>query len=364
MKITSIIAFVFLSISCTQERQITPDVPLFYLPSNFPAPQYSLDPSRITPEGFELGKRLYYDGILSRDSTIACGECHRQYFAFTHHLHDVSHGIGNRTGLRNSLSLQNLAWEKHYMWDGAITDLYMQPIIPIQHPDEMDDQLENVLAKLRRTKGYPPLFRAAFGSEEITSDRMRNALTQFMLCLISGNSKYDKYRRGENGTVLTSDEQEGLKLFQTKGCSSCHSGELFTDGSFRNNGLSKFERTKVVYTDGKPTLQIVVDYGRYFVTRVEIDRYRFKVPSLRNIGESKPYMHDGRFTRLQEVLDFYDTGVQETPNIDPIFKTNGRIGIPLNADEKRKIIAFLNTLTDWEFLKDKRFSEPDGFPVR
>ncbi|SDL76415.1 cytochrome-c peroxidase [Siphonobacter aquaeclarae] len=351
-------------LSCSPGKDSPETKPFFYVPANFPQPEYPVASNPVTQAGFDLGKRLFYDGILSRDSTIACGECHRQYFAFTHHLHDLSHGIENRIGLRNSLSLQNLAWEKHYMWDGAVTDLYQQPIVPIQHPDEMDDKLDNVVQKLRKTKGYPPLFKAAFGSEEITSDKMLKAITQFVLSLVSANSKYDKYVRKEGNVTLTTDELDGMKLFESKGCKTCHAGELFTDGSFRNNGLSKFERTKVVYVDGKPTLQVVVDYGRYFVTQLETDRYKFKVPTLRNIAESLPYMHDGRFTKLQEVLDYYDAGVQDTPNLDPLLKQGGRLGIPMTADEKRKIIAFLNTLTDTEFLQDKRFAEPDGFPVR
>ncbi|WP_420152230.1 cytochrome-c peroxidase [Siphonobacter sp.] len=352
-----------ISLACSKDPAPSAPVPLFSIPKNFPQPDYPVAQKPVTEAGFALGKQLFYDGILSRDSTIACGECHRQYYAFTHHMHDLSHGIENRTGLRNSLALQNLAWQKHYMWDGAVENLDLQAIVPITHPDEMDDTMENVVKKLQRTKGYPPLFKAAYGTEDITADRTLHALTQFMLTLVSANSRYDKYVRKE-GETLSADELEGMKLFESKGCKSCHAGELFTDGSFRNNGLPKFERTKVVYVNGKPMLQVVIDEGRYNVTKQESDRFKFKVPSLRNIAESLPYTHDGRFTKLQEMLDHYASGVQDTPNLDPLLKQNGRLGISMTADEKRKIIAFLNTLTDTEFLKDQRFAEPAGFPVR
>ncbi|GAB2783768.1 cytochrome c peroxidase [Rhabdobacter roseus] len=348
----------------TKPEPVKPEV-LFEVPANFPAPVYLLDQNPITEEGFTLGKTLFYDGILSRDSTIACGECHRQYFGFTHHLHDLSHGINDRTGLRNALGLQNLAWLRRFQWDGEIESLDEQPVFPIEHADEMDDTMDNVLRKLRASANYPKLFKAAYGSEEITSEKMLKALSQFMLTLVSANSRYDKYVRQESGGTLTAAELEGKALFATKGCQGCHAGELFTDQSFRNNGLPKFERTKVVYVDGRPTVQLVVDEGRFRVTGNPADRFTFRVPSLRNVEATLPYMHDGRFTTLEQVLDYYASGVQDTPNLDPIFKqADGSLGIPLTADEKAKIIAFLKTLTDTDFLKDKRFAEPPGFPVR
>ncbi len=337
---------------------------LFEIPSNFPKPVYLVDNNPVTSEGFELGKTLFYDGILSRDSSIACGECHRQTYAFSHHGHDLSHGIDGRIGLRNAQPLQNLAWRERFQWDGKAATLDEQPILPIEHPDEMDDKLPNVVARLQRHQGYKDLFKKAFGTETITSERMLKALSQFMLSLVSANSRYDKYIRKEAGASLSADELEGMALFESKGCKSCHAGELFTDESFRSTGLSKFERTKVEYINGKPVLQIVIDEGRFRVTGLESDRFKFKVPSLRNIEVSKPYMHDGRYTSLQEVLDFYASGVTEMPNLDPLMRQNAGLGIAMTAEEKRKIIAFLRTLTDDTFLKDKRFTEPDGFPVR
>jgi cytochrome c peroxidase len=302
---------------------------------------------------------------LSRDSTIACGECHRQNHGFTHHLHDLSHGINGRTGLRNALPLQNLAWLRRFQWDGSIEHLEQQPIFPIEHPDEMDDTMENVVKKLRSSTTYPVLFKAAYGREEVTLDKMLNALTQFMLALVSAQSKYDHYVRKENGVMFTAEELAGKQLFESKGCINCHAGELFTDQSFRNNGLAPFERSKVVYVNGKATIQVVVDEGRFRVTGKPADRFAFVVPSLRNIVATLPYMHDGRFKTLKEVLDFYGSGMHDSPTLDPMFRrADSTLGVPLNEDEKTKLIAFLNTLTDNEFLINPRFAEPDGFPVR
>jgi cytochrome c peroxidase len=369
MKPPYLICFLVLLLACKGAEPVTEPVepepepkPLFYTPTEFGAPVYEVARNPVTPAGFELGKTLFYDGLLSRDKTIACGECHRQYYGFTHHLHDLSHGIDNRTGLRNAQPLQNLAWEKSFLWDGAVTHLDDQPVVPITHPDEMDFRVDSVVARLRKHPTYPGLFRAAFGTEEVTSERTMRALSQFMLSLISVDSKYDRARRGTE--PLTPDEAAGLQLFEQKGCASCHAGPLFTDGSFRNNGLPPFERTKLEYVNGVPLFQRVMDEGRARVTGAAADRFKFRVPSLRNIAATLPYTHDGRFQTLSQVLDHYASGVQDSPTLDPLLKQNGRLGIPLSADEKTKIIAFLRTLTDPQFLSDPRAAEPPGFPVR
>ncbi|GAB2783756.1 cytochrome c peroxidase [Rhabdobacter roseus] len=311
----------------------------FEVPANFPAPTYDFSRNPITQDGFELGKALFNDPILSRDLTISCAECHTQPHGFTHHGHDVSHGIDNRKGTRNSLPIQNMAWESEFFWDGGVGDLDFVPIVPIENPVEMDENTGNVLEKLRQTRRYPLLFKKAFGSEEITSQRFLKALSQFMLTLVSANSRYDKYVRQE-GEVLTQEERAGLALFK-QNCASCHAGELFTDKSYRNNGL---------------TLQGTPDEGRYLITANPADKYRFRVPSLRNVAVTAPYMHDGRFYTLEAVLDHYASGVQDTPNLDPLLQQNGRRGIPLTAQEKAQLVAFLGTLTDTDFLTDKRFS--------
>lgn len=314
----------------------------FAVPANFPPPVYALEQNQPTKAGVLLGRALFYDGNLSRDGSIACAECHNQAYAFTHHQHDVSHGIDNRVGTRNSMPIQNLAWSTDFFWDGGVHNLDLVPIAPIENPLEMDEQSANVIAKLRKSTRYPSMFKAAFGTDEINGPRFLQALSQFMLTLVSGNSRYDKWVRKEAGGTLTSDEQAGLSLVRTK-CSGCHGGELFTDNSFRNNGLF---------------IQGSKDIGRAHVTERPDDRYRFKVPSLRNIEKTLPYMHDGRFYSLEAVLDHYTDNVQPTENLDPLLQKDGRLGIALTATEKQQIILFLKTLTDEQFLRDPRFVEP------
>jgi cytochrome c peroxidase len=328
----------FLAFACSATEQAMPS--LFSVPNNFPKPVYDVSKNPVTQAGFELGKALFNDGLLSRDGSVSCGDCHLQNYAFTHHGHDVSHGIDNRKGIRNAPSIQNMAWQKDFFWDGGVGDLDMFSIAPIENPLEMDEKLGNVLAKLRKTSTYPAMFKKAYGSEEITTQGFLKALSQFMLTLVSANSRYDKYIRNE-GVMLTDDEIAGIAIFKQK-CASCHTGELFTDNSYRNNGLA---------------IQGTMDVGRYRITEIETDRYRFKVPSLRNVAVTQPYMHDGRFYTLEVVLDHYADNVQNTPNLDPILKQGNKLGISLNAIEKKQLIAFLNTLTDNQFLTDKRFSE-------
>ncbi len=315
---------------------------LIKAPANFPKPVYAIEQNRPTTAGVRLGRALFYDTMLSRDRSIACAECHSQAYAFTHHQHDVSHGINNRVGDRNSMPIQNMAWQKSFFWDGGVHDLDLVPLAPIENPVEMDEKSTNVLNKLRGSQKYPPLFKEAFGTEEVTGPRFLQALSQFMLTMVSGNSRYDKWVRKEPGGTLTDEEQAGLTAFRAK-CSSCHAGELFTDDSFRNNGLP---------------IQGSKDLGRARVTERAEDRYKFRVPSLRNVEKTLPYMHDGRFYSLAAVLNQYATNVQPTENLDPLLKQNGRLGIALTADEKTQIIAFLKTLTDEQFLRDSRFAEP------
>jgi cytochrome c peroxidase len=309
----------------------------FQQPVNFPLPVYHFSTNNVTKEGFELGRKLFYEKLLSANNTISCGSCHIQTSAFTHHGHSVSHGIFDRMGTRNSPPIMNLAWNSSFMWDGGIFDLDLQAIAPITNHVEMDETMENVLNKLRNTAPYPSLFNAAFGSAEISSARFLKALSQFMLMCISNNSKYDSVMRHEPDKMFTASEQEGYVLVRQK-CTPCHTEPLFTDNSFRNNGIA---------------ISLVNDEGRYLVTQADKDRYTFKVPSLRNLAYTAPYMHDGRFLTLEAVLDHYSGQVQSTPNLDPLLHG----GIIMNAAEKASIISFLNTLNDRSFILDKRFAE-------
>jgi cytochrome c peroxidase len=327
----------------TPEDAAYTDIPLeLETPSNFPPLAFDLENNPITLKGFELGRKLFYDGRLSSDGTVSCGFCHEQRHAFTHHGHTVSQGVHGQTGTRNTPSIQNLAFQDTFMYDGATDHLNLQPLIPLTSPMEMDGNLTQILAMMKADPEYQKLFAAAFPGKPINTDNMLKAMGQFMAMVVSANSKFDKFRRNETGGTLTADEQQGYVIFNQK-CASCHATDLFTDHSFRNNGLAV-----------NPQLN---DVGRYRVSLDENDRYKFKVPSLRNVEKTAPYMHDGRFFTLESVLNHYSSGIVDSATLDPSLNNNGTLGIPLTESEKTKIIAFLKTLTDEEYLKDKRFSE-------
>lgn len=334
-----ILPFLF---SCSDEDEYK-NVPIdFKVPSNFPALAYDFTNNPPTEKGFELGKKLFYDGRLASDGIVSCGFCHIQENAFTHHGHTVSHGVNNAAGTRNSPPIQNMAFQTAYMWDGATTHLDLQPIIPFTSPIEMNGNFSSAIEMMKSDAEYKKLFKQAFNDGQINSENMLKALGQFMALLVSSNSKFDKYRRNESGGTMTADELDGYAIFNQK-CASCHATDLFTDNSFRNNGLAINPQ--------------VNDIGRFRVTQIETDRYKFKVPSLRNIEKTAPYMHDGRFYTLEAVLNHYASGVNNTENLDPSLNNNGTLGIPLTEVEKVKIIAFLKTLTDNEFLTNSKFAE-------
>lgn len=339
--IKHIVAGIFvltLSISACKKETIKENSTPF-VPVNFPTPVYDLSVNPVTEPGFILGRKLFYDPILSRDNSTSCGSCHQQFASFVHAGHIVSHGIDDKLGTRNSPPVINMLWSKTFFWDGGVHNLDLVPPNPIHNPVEMDEKFENVLVKLRNTEGYPKLFESAFGTDEITSVRFLQALSQFMASLVSANSRYDKYVRNEGGT-LAANEQEGLQLFQQK-CASCHATDLFTDRGFHNNGIQTS----------------IADSGRYAITLNPGDIGKFKTPTLRNIEKTSPYMHNGNFRSLEEVLNHYANGIRASATLDSTLNNNAVVGIPLTADEQQKIIAFLKTLTDEEFLRDKRFAE-------
>ncbi|WP_375558639.1 cytochrome-c peroxidase [Bernardetia sp. OM2101] len=347
-KILLVFTISILFFSCQKENANPKEKFEFKTPSNFPQPTYDLKENPVTVEGFELGRKLFYTGMLSRDGTISCGSCHAQTSGFTQHGHDLSHGIDDQLTLRNSLPIQNLAWSKNFFWDGGVFHLDLFAIAPIEAENEMGETLPNVLQKLRNTEGlqspktdYPLLFEKTFGTKEITTDRFLKALSQFQLMCISANSRYDKHVRNEstNEEKLTTQELKGLELFE-QNCSNCHSTTLFTDQSYRNNGL------KV----GNPN-----DTGRHRITQNDEDKFKFKVPSLRNVEVTRPYMHDGRFRNLEAVLDHYTEGIQDSETLDESLKA--KLKIELNQEEKEAIIAFLKTLTDEDFLNNPILSE-------
>lgn len=345
MKINYLILFILpLMWSCSNDNAAEyVDVPLeFKVPSNFPPLAYNIAQNPPTEKGFELGKKIFYDGRLSSDGDISCSFCHIQQNAFTHHGHTVSHGVNNASGTRNSPSIQNMAFQTQFMWDGAADNLDFQPVIPLLSDIEMNGNFGNIITMMKADPNYVKLFGQAFKNKEINTENMFKALSQFMVMNISANSRFDKYRRNESGGTLSADELAGYSVFKAK-CATCHATDMFTDNSFRNNGLA--------------VNPLVNDIGRYRLTQLSQDYYKFKVPSLRNVELTAPYMHDGRFGTLDAVLNHYSNAVVNSATLDPILNQNGTLGIPLSAAEKAQIIAFLKTLTDYQYITDTRFSE-------
>ncbi len=309
------------------------------VPEGWPQPVYDFSNNPLTSAGFQLGRQLFYDPLLSRDTTISCASCHLQATGFAHVDHALSHGIVGRIGHRNAPALMNLAWSSSFMWDGGVQHLDMQPISPITSPAEMDETMKNVVEKLNNTGKYRRMFHAAFGDSLATGQRTLQALSQFILLLNSANSKYDKFIRQEPGGEFNAQEMNGLAIFRQH-CATCHTEPLFTSGGFANNGL--------------PVDTALLDFGRLRITQHPQDSLLFKIPTLRNIQFTYPYMHDGRFKKLLEVVNHYTAGIQNSPTLDARLQTP----IVLTHEQKIDLVAFLLTLTDREFLFDARF----GFP--
>jgi cytochrome c peroxidase len=335
---STIILFSFFIESCKKSDVVAGITPLrFTTPPGFPQTQYDFAANPLTKEGFELGRKLFYEGKLSKDGNFPCASCHQQAGSFATVDHDLSHGFDNQFTTRNAPPLFNLAWHKEFHWDGGINHLDVQPLAPITAPNEMAEDMNNVVKKLKEDVAYPSLFKKAFGTDEINSQRIFRSLSQFMVMMVSANAKYDKMKRGE--VTFTQNEQTGYNLFKAK-CASCHAEPLFTDLSYRNNGLALNASLK--------------DAGRMRITNNRMDSLKFKVPSLRNVTLSAPYMHDGRFFDLFTVLTHYATGINNSTTLDPLLANK----IPLTLLEKDYLIIFLQTLTDSSFLTDKQFEQP------
>lgn len=316
---------------------------LFKTPANWPKPVYNFSKNALSKEKILLGRVLFYDPMVSKDGKVSCASCHSQFSAFTHVDHALSHGIHDSIGTRNSPALMNLAWQSSFMWDGAINNLDVQALAPISHPAEMGSSINELVSKLQSLKLYRQLYANAFGDSAITGERTLKALSQFMLTLVSSNSKYDKVKRQEE--KFNAQEENGYRLFQ-KNCASCHTEPLFTTNGFANNGLA--------------VDMVLKDYGKVKITHRQTDSLKFKVPTLRNIEFTYPYMHDGRFKKLSEVLNHYTREIIQSPTLAPELKA----GITLTSNEKVDLIAFLLTLSDKEFVFNKDFGFPKAILLR
>ncbi|MCH8903257.1 MAG: cytochrome-c peroxidase [Bacteroidetes bacterium] len=305
----------------------------------------------VTIEGVDLGRHLFYDPILSFDKTIACASCHRQEAAFSDAPVIFSIGISGEEMNRNTPPLFNLAWYPSLFWDGKAKSIEEQIFHPVRAHDEMNLEWPEAVKRLKESEFYKPKFKAAFGDQEIDSLLIARAIAQFERTFISNQSKYDRVLRGE--TYFSTDEYEGFVLMndQTKGdCLHCHTTDgdaLGTTLKFSNNGLDP------VYDPLD-----YADNGLGGITGKVKDNGKFKIPSLRNVEITPPYMHDGRFETLEEVLDFYSERVNQSVNIDSKMEFAHKKGAHLSRSEKKKIIVFLKTLTDSTFISNPAFSNP------
>ena len=299
-----------------------------------------------TVEGVALGKKLFFDKTLSANQTIACASCHAPQNAFTDNT-PTSDGIDGIFGTRNSMPLFNLAWNygERFTWDGKELSLERQAIEPVQNPIEMHSDWDDVVDRLQVDNDYPELFRLAFKTSTITKELTTKAIAQFERTLISANSKFDRFSLGQ--ATLTPQEQNGLNVFmdEEKGdCFHCHgnpNNPLWTDNVFHNNGLD------ATFTD----------LGLGGVTGDPSDNGKFRSPSLRNLAYTAPYMHDGRFATLDQVIEFYSTGLQLSPTIDALMKKVDQGGVNLSAQDKADLKAFLLTLSDPSFLSNPDFQD-------
>ena len=342
----------------------------FQMSSTFPIPDLPRD-NPLIAERVALGEKLFLETALSKDNSLSCASCHDAKHAFADPRR-YSIGVRDQVGSRNAMPLFNLAWRSSFFWDGRAPSLRAQALMPIQDHTEMDETLTNVVTKLSRRRGdesltksshkpksdnevrlltssptsetgYPTLFTAAFGSPEITPEKIGLAIENYLLTLTSFDSKFDRVLKGE--AKFTDDEQRGLELFMTEydprreqygaDCFHCHGGALFQSQTFANNGLDS----------------ISTDLGRAKITGKDSDKGKFATPSLRNIALTAPYMHDGRFATLEEVVEHYSTGVARSLTLDPNLAKHPDGGIRLNEADKKALAAFLRTLTDEKYEK-------------
>lgn len=359
LNLTLFACFFLVLSSCKKDPEIpivTPDLtdstdlftPTPYnisIPTGFPDMVIPTD-NPMTEEGVELGKKLFYDPILSGNFTQSCGSCHAQEFSFTDNELQFSIGVDNIPGTRNTPSLINAGWNTSQFWDGRASTLEDQALGPVPNPIEMHLSWEEAEKRLNQHSLYPELFKKAFNIDRIDSIHVAKAIAQFERTLISANSKYDQFLNSGQQPIqfFTQQEFEGYFIYFTErgDCFHCHGTRLTTDNDFHNNGLD----------------ETITDLGLGAVTGNANDAGKFKTPTLRNIEFTAPYMHDGRFATLEDVIDFYSSGLHLSPTIDPLMKKATQGGVNLTSSEKQSLIAFLKTFSDPDFNSNDQFSNP------
>ena len=344
-----------LILSCRKDNVTYEPTPYkLQIPSHFPVMVIPED-NPMTIEGVELGRKLFFEELLSGDNTMSCASCHAPENSFTD-LKKFSTGIDGIQGSRNSMALINLGWQKFFFWDGRSKSLEEQILEPVPNPIEMHQSWKDAVAKLNQDVNYRNLFYKAFGEPGIDSIKVSKAIAQFIRTMISGESKYDVMYKYENNLAMNSNDQlvlskitpqewAGYDLFKSLNgadCLHCHSGVLMHINKFSNNGMDA-------------TFQ---DPGRGGITGNPNDMGRFKIPTLRNIALTPPYMHDGRFATLDDVIEHYSTGLIPSPTIDPLMEHLATSGVQLDWEERGLLKAFLMTLTDYNFVNNPNFKDP------
>ncbi len=349
-----IFIFLGLCLSCNKDRVYSPTPFIISTPSHFPNMIIPAD-NPMTEEGIELGRFLFYEKRLSGDNTMNCASCHLSENAFAESS-QYSTGIDGISGTRNAMPLFNLGWEEFFFWDGRKSTLESQILEPVPNPIEMHQEWQQAVEKLNADIFYRNAFFRAFGEEGIDATKVSKAIAQFLRTIVSSSSKYDVMYKYEYGIQLSADENTmlqnieveewaGYDLFKSLNgadCFHCHNGPLMRVKKFSNNGLD----------------DSFSDLGRSLVTNNPEDDGKFKVPSLRNIELTAPYMHDGRFSTLDEVIEHYSSGIHVSPTIDPLIEYANQGGVQLDAQEKVLLKKFLLTLTDTVFINNPNFKDP------
>ncbi len=321
--------FVF---ACNDEQALPSQESVFSLPNGFPQPDIPYD-NEYTPERWALGKRLFFDTILSVDQSISCASCHRPEFAFTDGRR-VSTGVDDRTGLRNAPTLTNIAYHPYLTREGGVPTLEMQVLVPIQEHAEFDFNILEIAERMKKDTTYVMASRIAY-QRDPDPFVITRAISCFERTLVSGHSRYDQYLAGDL-LALNATELHGKQLFLSErlSCSKCHSGFNFTDYRFDNTGLYESYQ----------------DQGRYRLTGIDADRALFKIPTLRNLSVTAPYMHDGSLPDLAAVIEHYNSGGKNHPHKSPLVRP-----LHLTIEEKKALLSFLNSLTDENFIYNKVF---------
>jgi cytochrome c peroxidase len=343
-------------LSCAKDHvEYTPTPYAVPIPTHFPD-MIVPENNPMTVEGVELGKHLFYEKMLSGDNSMSCATCHAPTAAFSD-TNQYSKGIDGIQGTRNSMALMNLGWQSFFFWDGRAKTLEEQILQPVPNPIEMHQSWKDAVSKLNAQVKYRNLFFKAFGEEGIDSIKVSKAIAQFLRTMISGKSKFDVMYKQENNMSLNPYEKQilatvspeewaGYDLFKSMNgadCFHCHNGPLMQVKKFSNNGLD------ATFTD----------IGRGAITGDPNDNGKFKVPTLRNIALSAPYMHDGRFKTLDEVIEHYSTGIHQSSTLDPLIQFASQGGVQLDSQEKDLLKKFLLTMTDYKFVNNPEFKDPN-----